>query len=95
MSADHFKLLIDKASGATTMLRNDFDGKTFTFTNIGVVTGAATCTAGYGYELHDIGVRWHDLDGDGIDISLIFLTSWATLMVLQGVLIFCACNKTA
>ena len=45
------KLLVDKASGATTMLRNEFVGGKFIFTNIGVVTGGATCTEGYGWDL--------------------------------------------
>ncbi|PVH86852.1 carbohydrate esterase family 3 protein [Cadophora sp. DSE1049] len=58
-------LLVDKATGATTVLRNDFANGKFVFTNIGVVTGTATCQEGYGYDLHDLGVRWNDVDGDG------------------------------
>ncbi|CZT02070.1 uncharacterized protein RAG0_09396 [Rhynchosporium agropyri] len=58
-------LLVDKATGATTVLRNDFANGKFSFTNIGVVTGTATCTEGYGHDLHDLGVRWNDIDGDG------------------------------
>jgi hypothetical protein len=47
------------------MLRNDWDGTKFTFTNIGVVSGgAAPCTQGYGYTNNDIGVRFADIDGD-------------------------------
>ena len=62
-----FKLLVDKATGATTVIRNDYDSATrkFVFTNIGVQTGAATCNEGYGYYKHDLGVQWHDMDGDG------------------------------
>ncbi|KAL2074793.1 hypothetical protein VTL71DRAFT_8572 [Oculimacula yallundae] len=58
-------LLVDKATGATTVLRNDFANGRFAFTDIGVVTGSATCREGYGYDLHDLGVRWNDIDGDG------------------------------
>mgnify|MGYP003629443527 FL=1 len=58
-------LLVDKTTGATTVLRNDFANGKFAFTNIGVVTGTATCKEGYGYDLHDLGVRWNDIDGDG------------------------------
>lgn len=59
-------LLVDSASGSTTMLRNDWDGTTFTFTNIGVVSGgAAACTEGYGYATNDIGVRFADMTGNG------------------------------
>jgi len=61
-----FQLLVDRASGATTMIRNDFTNGKFNFTSIGVVTGAASCTEGYGYDIHDLGVRWSDLDGDGM-----------------------------
>lgn len=60
------QLLVDKKTGATTVLRNDFANNKFAFTDIGVVTGTATCTEGYGYELHDVGVHWNDLDGDGM-----------------------------
>ena len=56
---------MDKATGMTTMLRNDFANGKFAFTNIGIVNQGATCTEGYGYDLHDLGVRWNDLDGDG------------------------------
>lgn len=59
-------MLIDKATGATTVLRNDYANGKFSFTNIGLVTGSATCTEGYGYDMHDTGVRWNDLDGDGM-----------------------------
>ena len=58
-------MLVDKASGATTVLRNDYANGVFAFTNIGVVTGSATCTEGYGTDKHDLGVRWNDMDGDG------------------------------
>lgn len=48
------------------MLRNDWDGTTFTFTNVGVVSGgAAACTEGYGTAVNDYGVRFADIDGDG------------------------------
>jgi hypothetical protein len=57
---------VDKLTGTTTMYRNDFANGQFAFTNIGVVTGSATCTTQYGFDFHDNGVRWHDIDGDGI-----------------------------
>lgn len=57
-------LLVDKASGATTVIQNQYSG-TFAFSNLGVVTGSATCTEGYGKDKHDKGVRWNDIDGDG------------------------------
>ncbi|KAH6707532.1 hypothetical protein BKA61DRAFT_678931 [Leptodontidium sp. MPI-SDFR-AT-0119] len=57
-------LLVDKATGAITVLRNDFANGKFAFTSIGVVTGTAKCTESYGYDLHDLGLRWNDIDGD-------------------------------
>jgi hypothetical protein len=56
---------VDKASGATRVLLNGYDGNKFSFKDIGIVTGHATCTEGYGHSKHDLGVRWHDLTGDG------------------------------
>ena len=57
-------LLVDKDTGATTVILNEYSSGAFSFSNIGVVTGSATCTEGYGNDKHDLGVRWHDLDGD-------------------------------
>lgn len=59
------QLLVDKASGATTVLQNKYASGLFTFSSLGVVTGSASCTEGYGREKHDLGVRWNDIDGDG------------------------------
>ena len=47
------------------MIQNNFNSAGFSWTNLGVVTGSATCTEGYGTDKHDKGVRWNDLDGDG------------------------------
>ncbi|KAH8797345.1 hypothetical protein F5884DRAFT_815081 [Xylogone sp. PMI_703] len=58
-------LLVDKGSGATTVLKNNYANGKFSFTSLGLVTGSATCTEGYGYDRHDNGVRWNDIDGDG------------------------------
>ena len=58
-------LLVDKNSGATTVILNKFSSGKFSWSNIGVVTGSASCTEGYGTDKHDKGVRWHDIDGDG------------------------------
>ncbi|KAK2624027.1 hypothetical protein QTJ16_006661 [Diplocarpon rosae] len=58
-------LFVDRATGRTTVLRNDFANGEFAFTNQGVVTGDAECAEGYGYQMHDNGVRWNDMDGDG------------------------------
>jgi hypothetical protein len=57
-------LVVDQHSGATTVYLNKFSSGKFSFSNIGVVTGTATCTEGYGTDKHDRGVRWNDLDGD-------------------------------
>jgi hypothetical protein len=57
-------LLVDKKSGATTVILNKFSNGAFSWSNIGVVTGSASCTEGYGTDKHDKGVRWHDIDGD-------------------------------
>lgn len=57
-------LLVDKRSGATTVIQNRYSSGEFSFTNLGVVTGSATCAEGYGSEKHDLGVQWKDLDGD-------------------------------
>ena len=59
-------LLVDRASGATTVIQNNYSPASgFSFSNLGVQTGAATCTEGYGHDKHDRGVRWNDIDGDG------------------------------
>lgn len=58
-------LLVDKASGATRVIQNGYDKDTFTFEDIGVITGSAHCPEGYGQDKHDLGVRWNDLTGDG------------------------------
>ena len=57
--------LVDKASGATRVMLNGYKDGKFSFTDIGIATGRATCTEGYGRNKHDLGVRWHDLTGDG------------------------------
>jgi hypothetical protein len=48
------------------MYRNDYSLTTdkFTFTNVGVVSGVAKCTQGYGPGLYDLGVRFADITGD-------------------------------
>ncbi|KAK5707629.1 hypothetical protein LTR97_000167 [Elasticomyces elasticus] len=58
-------LLVDRDSGATTVIQNNYDSSGFHFTNLGVQSGAAICTEAYGYNKHDRGVRWSDIDGDG------------------------------
>lgn len=60
---------MDKASGAATLFHNDFANGKFAFSNQGVVTGSATCTEGYGYDLRDTGIRWADIDGDGKNLN--------------------------
>jgi hypothetical protein len=57
-------LLVDRATGATTVIQNKYDSSGFHFSNLGVQTGSASCTEGYGYSKHDRGVRWSDIDGD-------------------------------
>lgn len=58
-------LLVDKSSGATRVMENKFAAGTFSFVDLGIVTGSAKCNQGYGLDKHDLGVRWHDLTGDG------------------------------
>lgn len=58
-------LFVDRASGAANVMKNEYKDGDFSFTDLGVVTGGATCTQGYGTDKHDLGVRWNDLDGDG------------------------------
>ncbi|KAK4897726.1 Glucan endo-1,3-alpha-glucosidase agn1 [Elasticomyces elasticus] len=67
-------LLVDKLTGATTVIKNNYSGGKFSFTNLGVVTGTAQCTGGYGSEKHDTAVRWADIDGDGRADFLCMLT---------------------
>ncbi|PVH79243.1 carbohydrate esterase family 3 protein [Cadophora sp. DSE1049] len=63
-------LLVDKGSGATIVIKNNFANDKFSWTNLGVVTESASCGEGYGYDRHDNGVQWHDLDGDGMILVL-------------------------
>lgn len=58
-------LLVDKTTGTTGVVLNNYKNGEFSFSDIGIVTGAATCKEGYGNDKHDLGVRWNDLDGDG------------------------------
>lgn len=55
------------------MIQNLFEDGNFNFQNLGTVTGAATCTEGYGNDKHDQGVRWSDIDGDGMLYEVLFL----------------------
>ncbi|KAK4565366.1 hypothetical protein LTR86_003983 [Recurvomyces mirabilis] len=57
-------LVVNKQGGQTAAYINQYANGKFTFNNIGIVTGSATCTEGYGADKHDRGVRWNDLDGD-------------------------------
>lgn len=59
-------LLINKANGATEVIKNNYSNGVWSFSSIGVVTEGASCAEGYGSDLTDNGVRWHDLDGDGM-----------------------------
>lgn len=59
-------VVVDKNTGSTIVLKNNYANCKFSFTNLGVVTGSAGCTQGYGYDRHDNGVRWNDIDGDGM-----------------------------
>ena len=58
-------LLVDKGNGRTRLIRNNYQNGNWAFQDLGLVSAAAACSQGYGYDLHDNGVRWHDLDGDG------------------------------
>jgi hypothetical protein len=49
------------------MYRNDHNAANgvWSFTNLGIVSGSAKCTEGYGIGLTDLGVRFADVTGDG------------------------------
>jgi hypothetical protein len=57
-------LVQDKNSGALTLWENRYDASTniLKFANVGVVTGAATCTQGWGVNIFDRGVRLADME---------------------------------
>jgi hypothetical protein len=57
-------LVQNKASGALTLWENRYDASTkkLTFANVGVVTGAATCTQGWGVNIFDRGMRLADIE---------------------------------
>lgn len=54
----------NKATGQLTMLRNDYitSSHTSKFTNVGVVSGPARCTQGWGVGIFDLGLRLHDVE---------------------------------
>lgn len=58
-------LLVDKASNSIHMLRNDYSRETdtFSFTDMGIVSGGVNCQEHYGTGLFDLSVRFADLDG--------------------------------
>ncbi|KAK4450304.1 integrin alpha N-terminal [Podospora aff. communis PSN243] len=60
-------LVQNKATGALTLYSNYWNPATqhLSFQNHGVVTGAATCTQGWGVGFFDRGMRLADIDGDG------------------------------
>jgi hypothetical protein len=57
-------LVQNKQTGALTMWENRYDDstKTLTFANVGVVTGAATCTQGWGVNIFDRGMAVVDIE---------------------------------
>jgi hypothetical protein len=57
-------LVQNKATGALTLYENRFDAakNALTFVNVGVVTGAATCTQGWGVGIFDRGMRLADME---------------------------------
>lgn len=57
-------LVQDKKTGALTMWENRYDASTNTlkFANVGVVTGAATCTQGWGVGIFDRGMAVVDIE---------------------------------
>ncbi|KAH7311059.1 putative esterase [Rhexocercosporidium sp. MPI-PUGE-AT-0058] len=60
-------LSVDRNSGAIRMWLNTWNPgpRTWSFTDKGIVSGAASCTMGYGVVENDLGVRFADLTGDG------------------------------
>lgn len=57
-------LVQNKATGALTLYANQYSSSsnTLTFVNRGVVTGAATCTEGWGVGIFDRGMRLADIE---------------------------------
>lgn len=57
-------LVQNKATGALTLWENQYDAtkNSLTFANRGVVTGAATCTEGWGVNIFDRGMRLADME---------------------------------
>jgi hypothetical protein len=61
-------LHVNTNSGATEVFRNDYDATTdtFSFTYLGFQSGSISCTEGMGVGLRDLGVRFADIDGNGM-----------------------------
>ena len=57
-------LVQDKATGALTLHENEYNAQEnkLTFKNVGVVSGAATCTQGWGVSIFDRGMRLADIE---------------------------------
>lgn len=61
-------LHVNTVTGETEIYRNDYDAGTdkFSFTYLGFGTGSISCTEGMGTGLRDLGVRFADIDGNGL-----------------------------
>ncbi|KAL3708913.1 hypothetical protein TMatcc_002701 [Talaromyces marneffei ATCC 18224] len=56
--------LVDRATGAAEVWINNWNSSAMSWNKRGVVTGEATCTQSWGVGLYDIGLRFHDINGD-------------------------------
>ncbi|KAL4861182.1 SGNH hydrolase-type esterase domain-containing protein [Aspergillus spectabilis] len=58
--------LVDRATGTAEVWINKWDtaSNTMSWDKRGVVTGDARCTEGWGVGLYDLGLRFHDINGD-------------------------------
>ncbi|KAF8864123.1 hypothetical protein BDZ45DRAFT_797633 [Acephala macrosclerotiorum] len=60
-------LIVDEKTNSVHTMRSDYSRETDTFawTDMGIVSGDASCTETYGTGLYDLAVRFADIDGDG------------------------------
>jgi hypothetical protein len=61
-------LHVNTATGATEVFHNNYNpvSNTFSFTYLGFQSGSISCAQGMGVGLRDLGVRFADIDGNGL-----------------------------
>lgn len=52
---------VTKATGEVQVWLNQYNGVEFLFNDMGLWSGAARCTQGWGYGLFDLGLRFADV----------------------------------